>query len=96
MDTLKDITSILAQNKNFYAEKYGVKNFGIFGSYSRGDFSETSDLDIMVEFDRPIGLTFVDLALDLESLLKVKVDLVSKKAIKPRMLKMIERELIYV
>jgi predicted nucleotidyltransferase len=50
----------------------------------------------MVEFDKPIGLAFVDLAEDIEQLLKIKVDLVSRRAIKPRMLKSIEQELIYV
>ena len=68
----------------------------IFGSYSRGEQSQSSDVDIMVEFDKPIGLRFVDLAEDLESLLSTKVDLVSRKAIKPRLLRIIEPDFIYV
>jgi uncharacterized protein len=56
----------------------------------------TSDVDILVEFDRPIGLAFVQLADELEELLDAKVDLVSHRAIQPRMMKHIEPDLIYV
>ena len=93
---LEKIKRTLTKRKAFYAQEYGVSRMAIFGSYSRGEQSRSSDIDIMVEFDRPIGLRFVDLADDLESLLNTKVDLVSKKAIKPRLLRMIEPEFVYV
>ncbi len=93
---LEKIKRTLTKRKAFYAQEYGVSRMAIFGSYSRGEQSRSSDVDIMVEFDRPIGLRFVDLADDLESLLNTKVDLVSKKAIKPRLLRMIEPEFVYV
>lgn len=96
MQTVIDIKTKLARNKSLYHEKYGAKAFGIFGSYSRGDQGNSSDIDILVEFDKPIGLAFIDLAEDLEKLLDAKVDLVSKRAIKPRMLKSIEQDIIYV
>ncbi len=96
MPNLEEIKLKLNERKTFYAEKYGVARIGIFGSYSRGDQSESSDIDVLVEFDRPIGLEFVHLADDLERLLNAKVDLVSKKAIKPRMLHCIEPDLVYV
>lgn len=96
MPNLDEIKLKLNDRKAFYAEKYGVARIGIFGSYSRGDQSESSDIDVLVEFDRPIGFQFIDLADDLERLLNAKVDLVSKKAIRPRMLHLIEQDLVYV
>ncbi len=96
MSSLNEIKEKLKEEKALYAQKYGVSRMGIFGSYSRGEQSESSDIDIMVEFDRPIGFKFVDLADDLECLLNAKVDLVSKRAIKPRLLRIIEPDVIYV
>lgn len=96
MKRIEKIRSILAANKNELAKNYGVKELGIFGSYSRGENSKQSDIDILVEFDRPIGLTFVDLAEELEALLHMKVDLVSRQAIKAKMIKLVEEDLIYV
>ena len=62
----------------------------------RNDFSPESDIDIMVDFSRPIGIEFIDLADELEAKLKRKVDLVSRKGIKPQYFNAIEPELIYV
>lgn len=76
--------------------KYHLRSIGIFGSFTRPDFNEDSDIDILVEFDQPVGIEFIDLAEELEDLLKIKVDLVSKKGIKPRYLKEIQKDLIYV
>ncbi len=93
---LEEIKRTLGMRKAFYAREYGVSRMAIFGSYSRGEQTKSSDIDIMVEFDRPIGLRFVDLADDMESLLRARVDLVSRKAIKPRLLRLIERDFVYV
>ena len=68
----------------------------IFGSYSRKEQKDTSDLDILVEFSDRIGIRFVDLADDLEKIVGFKVDLVSKKGIKEKYLKSIDSDLIYV
>ncbi len=76
--------------------KYGVTAFALFGSVARGDIQETSDIDILVEFERPIGMEIVDLVIELETLLAHKVDLVSRRAIKPEMMKQIEPDLLYV
>ncbi len=64
-------------------EKYGVTSIGIFGSYARGDESPDSDIDIIVEFDRPIGWELVDLTDYLESVLRHKVDLVIRRSLHP-------------
>lgn len=68
----------------------------IFGSYGRGQQGEDSDVDILVDFQKPIGIEFIDLANELESLLKLKVDLVSKNGIRPQYFKQIEQDLSYV
>ncbi|MEI9946223.1 MAG: nucleotidyltransferase family protein [Chitinophagaceae bacterium] len=69
---------------------------GVFGSYARGEATEKSDVDVMVDFSEPVGLAFVDLADELERLLRMKVDLVSRGGIKPKYFAVIEPDLIYV
>ncbi len=96
MATLATISSILKKNKERLAAKYGLTTIAIFGSYGRNQQTEQSDVDIVVDFNRPVGLEFIDLANELEQLLHRKVDLVSKKGIKPSYLKQIEKELKYV
>ena len=68
----------------------------IFGSFARNEENTLSDLDILVEFNDKIGVRFIDLANELEKLIDLKVDLVSKKGVKQRYLKSIEEDLIYV
>lgn len=83
--------------KPFLQAEYGVSEIGIFGSFVRGEESPESDLDILVDFEKPIGLLrFVDLKLNLSELLGVKVDLVMKSALKPRIGKRILQEVIRV
>ena len=96
MKTVDEIKSILAQHKEELRDRYKVKEIGIFGSYIRGEQREKSDLDILVEFEKPIGLEFIELAEFLESILELKVDLVSKGAVKPNRWRYIEKDLIYV
>lgn len=96
MKTLDEIKSVLAQYKQELTDRYKVSQIGIFGSYVRGEQGEKSDLDILVEFREPIGLEFIELAEFLESILGVKVDLVSKGAVKPNRSRYIEEDLIYV
>ncbi len=82
--------------KPLLIKKYNVKTLGIFGSYANGTASENSDLDILIQFKKLIGLDFVILAEELETLLRVRVDLVSINAIKPKMMNYIKENLIYV
>jgi len=97
MKTLKDIKTILAREKKILTKKFNVKEIGIFGSYVRGGQEQKSDIDILVEFSEPVGFfTFLDLEEHLSGLLGVKVDLVSKKALKPRIGKHILQELVPV
>ena len=96
MQSLSAILSLILKNKPGLQKKYPIKTIGVFGSVTRGDFSENSDVDILVEFDQPIGIEFIDLANELESILQQKVDLISRSGIKPKYFKMIEKDLHYV
>ena len=73
-----------------------MQSLGLFGSVVRDDFFPTSDIDIIVEFNRPIGIEFVDLAEYIEQHLQKKVDLVSRKGVKDKYFKAIEQEIVYV
>jgi len=94
--TLDEIRDILARHKKELADRYKVKEIGIFGSYVRGEEKRKSDIDILVDFKEPIGLRFIELAEFLESILEIRVDLVSKGAVKPNRWRYIKEDLIYV
>lgn len=96
MKTLSEIKKTLSDHKTELKEEFKIKQLGIFGSYSRKEQTIDSDLDILVELDDPLGFGFVRLAFKLEKLLNMKVDLVSRGAIKPRVWKYIEKDIIYV
>ena len=96
MKTLQEIKSTLSSHKRRLFNDYPIKSMAIFGSYSRKEQKDISDLDILVEFSDRIGIRFVDLADDLEKIVGFKVDLVSKKGIKDKYLKSIDSDLIYV
>lgn len=96
MRTLHDIKSILSIHKPQLFKDYPIKTMAIFGSFSRMENNENSDLDILVEFKGKIGIRFIDLAEEIESIVGFKVDLVSKNGIKDKYLKSITSDLIYV
>jgi predicted nucleotidyltransferase len=97
---IKEVEKImrkLKENKNVFREKYNVKTLGVFGSYIRGEQKKKSDVDILVEFEKPLGLLeFVGLELQLSELLGKKVDLVMKSALKPKIGKHILEEVQYI
>ncbi len=97
MKTVAEIKNILIQYKEQLRQKYNVKDIAIFGSYVTDKAEEQSDVDILVEFETPIGLfDFLDLEESLGQMLEVKVDLVSKKALKPHIGECILKEAIYL
>ena len=97
MKTLKDIKRIIEANKKGLRSNYAVKEIGIFGSFVKGSQDTKSDIDILVEFEKPIGLFgFVRLKLELSDLLGCPVDLVMKTALKPRISRRILAEVIYI
>lgn len=96
MKTLQEIKTVLSNHKKKLFYDYPIKTMAIFGSYSRREQNDSSDLDILVEFSDKIGIRFVDLAEDLEKIVGFKVDLISKKGVKEKYLKVIDSDLIYV
>ena len=96
MKIAEEIKNILAEYEEELRSKFHVKKLGIFGSYARNEQRENSDVDIMVDFEGPIGLEFVDLADYLEAILGVTVDLVPRDAIKANRWKYVAQDLLYV
>lgn len=96
MTELAAIKQILTQLKPELKQKYFVNTIGLFGSIVRDDFTEKSDVDIIVDFTRPIGIEFIDLADYIERKLSKKVDLVSRNGVKEKYLNQIEAEIVYV
>lgn len=96
MKTLKDLKKILSEKKSYLKSKYNVRTLSIFGSFARSEETPVSDIDILVDFDEPIGLEFVDLAEELEEILEINVDLVSKNGVKSSYLDEIEQDLVHV
>ena len=78
MQTRDTIETLLRQNYSYLAREYGVKRLGLFGSYAKGSPSVTSDVDIIVEFDQPLGFRFVEFAEELERLLGRRVDVLTQ------------------
>lgn len=93
---MNNVIQILKQHKDELFKKYPLKSMALFGSYSRGDETQDSDVDVMVELNGPIGIKFLDLNYEIENLLHKKVDLVSKRGIKPEYFEFIAPELMYV
>ena len=96
MKSLIEIQRTLATHKQMLYEKYPIKSMAIFGSYARKEQNDQSDLDLLVEFREKIGIKFIDLADDIEKIIGLKVDLVSKKGIKEKYYQSIQTDLIYV
>jgi len=96
MDQLNEIKNELRKMKPALVERFHINSIGLFGSVVRDDFNDKSDIDIIVDFTKPIGIDFIDLADLLEASLKRPVDLVSKKGIKEKYFKAIQSEIAYV
>jgi len=95
--TRRKIENILRKHKQELKKRFKLKEIGIFGSFVRDEQKKRSDIDILVEFEKPIGLfEFMDLEEYLMKILGAKVDLVSKKALKPRIGKRILQEVVYI
>jgi predicted nucleotidyltransferase len=93
---LDDIFHILQEAKSELKDRFFVHSIGVFGSAVRDDFSpSSSDIDILVDFSKPVGIEFIDLANFLETKFQRKIDLVSKNGVKPVYLKQIENEVIH-
>ena len=97
MKSIDRIIRIIADSREQLRSEFGVIGIGIFGSAVRGDQDADSDVDILVEFERPIGFVrFMRLEKRLAELVGMPVDLVTKKALKPHIGKRILQEVRYV
>ena len=97
MKTVKDLEKTINKNRKELKEIYGLKEIGIFGSYVTGKQDGNSDIDILVEVEMPMGFVkFIKLENYLSRILGVKVDLVTKKALKPCIGRRILQEVRYV
>ena len=96
MLSASNIENTLRNLKPVLSDKFEVERIGYFGSFARGDQNADSDIDILVEFRRPLGWAFFDLQELLEKELQRKVDLVSTKALKEQLRDEILRQTRYV
>ncbi|MBI4388762.1 MAG: nucleotidyltransferase family protein [Nitrospinae bacterium] len=96
MKTREEVLRILTAEKSELQRLYKVQKLALFGSYAREEQTENSDVDILVEVDPSIGLEFVSLAERMEESLGLRVDLVSRRSIKPKKMEVIARDLTYV
>ena len=97
MYNTNQILAILKAQKPELEKRYPISELGLFGSYARDDYNEQSDIDILVDFnDRIDGVDYIRLAHELEDIFLHKIDLVSRKGIKPHYLPFVEKHLIHI
>lgn len=97
MYTTPEILSILKTKKAELEKKYPISEMALFGSYASGNYNKDSDIDILVDFNRRIdAFDYIRIAHALEDGFNIKIDLVSRKGIKPPYLPFIEKNLIHV
>jgi len=97
MTTVQEIEKRLAEGMPGLRSRYPIGSLALFGSVVRDDFDpQHSDVDILVEFDGDIGWDFFDLEDELSQLLGRKVDLVSRRAIRPHYWEHISKDVRHV
>ena len=100
MLTRENIIAILKKESGRLKTEFGVRKIAIFGSFAGNTQTDTSDVDIMIELERPLGFKFFDLADHLEKLLGRKTDILTRDALKTLRIKevarAIEESLLYV
>ena len=95
--SLEEIRSILREHMDELRARYGVRSIEIFGSYVRGEQSEDSDLDLLVEFEEPVGLLRISmLQVYLSDLLGIKVDVIPKDSLRRELWDSVSREAVRV
>lgn len=96
MTTKNDILSKLREIKPSLHKDYAVSRIGLFGSFSEGVNTPDSDIDLLVELDRPIGWKFFTLELYLQKIFGRKIDLVTKNALKEQIRETILKQVYFV
>ena len=95
MHTLESILEKLRRHKPALMKKYPISALGVFGSYARGEAKADSDIDIAVEINGPMGLSFIAMADEIEALLGVKTDVVPLRSVKQPYLSSLKKDLVY-
>ncbi len=96
MMTRNDILRKLNDLKPILYQEYSVKQIGLFGSFSDDTNTEESDIDLLVEFEKPIGWKYFSLEIYLEDIFGRKIDLVTKNALKEQIRDRILNQVKYV
>lgn len=96
MNTENTILEKLRELKPMLKEDYSVKEIGLFGSFSDGTFTDKSDIDILVELEKPIGWRIFTLEIFLEKTFGRKIDLVTKGALKEQIKDQILSQVRYI
>ncbi len=100
MSYLDEVIRKLKLQYPYLSSEFGVKRIGVFGSIAKQEERKESDIDMVIEFDRPIGLKFIALAEYMENLFGRKVDILTKNGIRNIRVKSvstdIEKDIIYV
>ena len=98
--TREKIIDILSERSEYLAEVYSVKRIGLFGSYAKGTYTEDSDIDIIVEFEIPLGFKFMEFADYLEDILGKSVDVLTVGGLQgirlPHIAQSIRESIVYV
>jgi predicted nucleotidyltransferase len=97
MKTFEEVKQQLLQIKPRLQQVYQVTELGIFGSYARQEQTEASDVDILIDYDQaPTLFKLVELREDLSNVLGMKVDVVTKNGLKPRIRERVLSEVVYL
>ena len=97
MKTFDELRQLLSLQKQSLCENYQITEIGIFGSYARGEETEASDIDILVDYETaPPFIMLVELRDYLSQLFELKVDIVTKNGLKPRIRERVLAEAIYI
>lgn len=96
MKTRDELLAILRREKERLCRQWPISGLSMFGSVARGEATPQSDVDILVDINGRMGLRFVTLADELERLLGERVDLVSRRAIRPEVWALIAPEVLDV
>jgi uncharacterized protein len=96
MITKNEIVNKLRELKPYLNREYSVKEIGLFGSFSDDSYTEESDIDILVELEKPIGWKFLTLEIYLEKTFGRKIDLITKNALKKQIKERILNQVNYI
>ncbi len=100
MLTKEHVVELLREKSAYLSSEFGIRKIGLFGSFASGHPGEQSDIDILVEFERPIGLRFIELGDYLENILGRKVDILTPAGVegirRKTIAKSIRESIVYV